>query len=331
MPHVIINGKLLRPPLNRDFFHVADRFAESQENDAIAGRLKRVRKVFHDEFPTRGLWPLPMETAFSLLYVSKDFPEIYAPQTGRRRTAGTRQEIQDFLRLTFGILTAVEAHAPAENPYSRLVSALGPRDTIVTLNYDTILDKALVKAGWSDPHFGYDLLGSANKVRWHMKRPACTSRLDKVRLLKLHGSLNWYIGGSFNRIGKVFDAKPTKVMMSEQPRTNELSGHIRQIVPPIYGKFFNNPHWRRLWKRAYEALVRADCIVVVGCSLSSTDFHLSGMLSHAVIKRKSVGRKFRRAILVDRVSTRRRWEDVLKGCVSEKVVFATFEQFASHL
>jgi hypothetical protein len=329
--HVLINNKRLRPPLNRDFFDVADTFVRSHDHKpAIAERLARVKKVFVDEFPTRGKWPLPMETAFSLLYVSKDFPEIYASRTGRRRSAGARKEIEDFLRLTFGILSAIEVHATDTNHYARLVSVMQPEDTIITLNYDTLLDSELIRAGWN-PHFGYDLLGSSRKLKWQMIRPTWRPHLNGVRLLKLHGSLNWYIKGSYGRINKVFDAKPTKVLLSKRPRINELDGHIRQIVPPIYGKFFNNPHWRGLWQRAYEALVQADLIVVIGCSLSDTDFHLTGMLSHAIMEKKRVNKKFVRSILVDSVKTRRRWGALLKGCVNGKVSFRRFEQFSKQL
>ena len=329
--HVVINGKYLRPPLNRDFFDVAKTFASSHANrQAVADRLQRIRRVFIDEFPTRGRWPLPMETAFSLLYVSKDFPEIYNRHRGRQRAAGARKEIEDFLRITFGILTAIEAHAPSVNHYRSLVAAIRPGDTFITLNYDTLLDSELIRSGWN-PHFGYSLMGSPHKVKWHMPRPAYSGRLDNVRLLKLHGSLNWYIRGTYNQINKVFDSKPTRVSISREPRTNELHGHIRQIVPPIYGKFFNNPHWRQLWKQAFQALTDADFIVVIGCSLADTDFHLSGMLGHAANVRKQAAKNFSTAIFVDSVRVRRKWERALSGCVGRKEAYPTFAQFAGSL
>ncbi len=174
-------------------------------------------------------------------------------------------------------------------------------------------------------------MGSPSKLKWQMSRPAWQPNLDGVRLLKLHGSLNWYIRGSYRRINKVFDAKPTKVLISNRPRTNELHGHIRQIVPPIYGKFFNNPHWRRLWERAYDALVQADLIVVIGCSLADTDFHLTGMLSHAIMQKKDGNKKFAMSIFVDSVKVRRKWQAVFKGCLTKKVSFRRFEQFSKQL
>jgi hypothetical protein len=75
-----------------------------------------------------------MEDAFSLLYVSKDFPEIYA-RRGRESKAGSRKEIEHFLRLTYGVLSAIEREVtlptrlatPSEWPCTRSKSAKGAR------------------------------------------------------------------------------------------------------------------------------------------------------------------------------------------------------------
>ena len=161
-PHARVKRKKIVAPLNGDFFDVAKSFAYAKGNEGFRQRYDRIRKVFQEEFPTRGHWPIPMETAFSLLYVSKDFPGIFA-RRGRLRQAGTRQEIEDFLKLTFGILTAIEAEVSGQNHYIELVSRLEPGDTILTLNYDTLLDSALVDAGW-DPAKGYALTGDRKSV-----------------------------------------------------------------------------------------------------------------------------------------------------------------------
>jgi hypothetical protein len=271
-----------------------------------------------------------MEEAFSLLYVSKDFPEIYV-RRGRPREAGTRREIEDFLRLTFGILSAIETGVSHQNLYSQLVSHLQPQDTLLTLNYDTLLDSALIEAGW-DPAKGYGLLGGARKIEWKRQKPALSPALAGVKLLKLHGSLNWYVRGSFEKLSRVFEAKPSKVVISARPRTNEIDGLVRQIVPPIYGKFFAHDHWRKLWSAAHEALVEAEALVVIGCSLVETDFHLTGMLSHAVKQRKSRSDPFWLVVTADRTKVRRKWLYLLKGCTTRKLEFSNFSKFAaSHL
>jgi hypothetical protein len=327
-PHVNVNLKRIRAPLNSDFFAIAKKYAGAEDDGSgFRSRYERLRRVFREEFPTRGRWPIPMEEAFSLLYVSKDFPEIYVSGRGRPRTAGSRREIKDFLRLVFGILTAIEIRVERENLYSQLVAALTPDDTIITLNYDTLLDSCLARVGW-DPWRGYGLTGGKNKIDWRGRRPTLNPQLSGVKLLKLHGSLNWYVRGSYDQLSRVFDSKPNKVLISENPRTNEFSRFIRQIVPPIYGKFFGHDHWRQLWGAAHEAVTEAEALVVIGCSLAETDFHLTGMLSHAVKIRKKRMNPFVRSALVDSTRVRHRWLKVLRGCVPGYRGFPRFSNFA---
>src|SRR5262249_52891604 len=164
----------------------------------------------------------------------------------------------------------IELRAPATNLYRDLVSCLEPEDTIITLNYDTLLDSALVSSGW-DPAKGYGLMGGNQKVKWTMRKPSASPSLAKVKLLKLHGSLNWYVRGSIANLSGIFARKPSRVIISEQPRKNEFSNFVRQIIPPIFGKFFGHKHWRTLWRSAYESLTESDVLVVVGCSLVDSD------------------------------------------------------------
>jgi hypothetical protein len=332
VPHVVINRKRVKAPLNGDFFNVVETFARASGSDGgMNTRYRRLRKTLQNDFSTRGKWPLPMETAFSLLYVSKDFPEIYARGAGRRRKAGSRTEIEDFLRLTFGVLGAIEIGASEHSLYSKLVDRLESSDTIITLNYDTLLDGALIRSGWP-PGGGYCLIGGQNKLKWKIQGPPLSSRLSGVKLLKLHGSLNWLVRGSYKNIHRVFDAKPNQVLIYKTPNKNEKKNFLRQIIPPIYGKFFNHIHWRKLWDRAYREIITAQVIVVIGCSLVDTDFHLSGMFGRAISERKRQGHKFASAILVDRnLKVRRKWERLLKGNVARTVGYRSFAQFADAL
>ena len=324
--HVVLNRRRIRAPLNWDFFKIAKTFAAAQRNGGFQERYDRIRKVFREEFPTRGRWPIPMEEAFSLLYVSKDFPEIYVTR-GRRRQAGTRKEIEDFLRLTYGILSTIESKAPEQNLYSQLIAQLEPQDTLITLNYDTLVDSALVDAGW-DPQAGYGLIGGKKRISWSRQRPHAFP-LAGIKLLKLHGSLNWYVKGSFQKLGRVFEAKPSRVLISKPARTNEIHGLVRQIVPPIYGKFFGHKHWREIWDQAYKSLVGAEVLVIIGCSLVNTDFHLSGMLSHAVKKRKVSKDPLRLLVTVDRsVKTRRKWTALSNGITLKNMSYPSFKRFA---
>lgn len=320
--HVLVNRKRIKPPLNADFFKVAETYAKAKGTHSVdMRRLARLMKVFKDEIPYKGL--PTMEEAFSLLYVVKDFPEIYKIGPGKKPAAGNRKEIEDFLRLTFDILRVLDSETNTATKYDSLANKLGPDDTIISLNYDTLLDSALVRRGW-DPRNGYGLPGGRKKIKWLPSAADNPPDLSGVRLLKVHGSVNWFVHGSYGNLVKAFESKPVLVT---GPRKNEKKGYIRQIVPPIYGKIFDHDHWRSLWTQGFEELCSADILVVIGCSLIDTDFHLRALLSRVVKHRKKTGNKFRSAIFVAGTKTRRKWQKALKGSYKTYKGYPRFDEF----
>ncbi len=121
--HVLVNQKRVKAPLNFDFFDVASTYARARgPESADAKRLKRLRTLFKNDLPTK--WPPPMETAFSLLYTAKDFPEIYSSGPGRRPYPGELREVEDFLALLFDILSTLDLGATGQTGYDRLASVL---------------------------------------------------------------------------------------------------------------------------------------------------------------------------------------------------------------
>jgi hypothetical protein len=320
--HVLVNRKRIKPPLNADFFKVAETYARAKgEHSADRKRLARLGRVFKDEIPFKR--PPTMEEAFSLLYIAKDFPDIYKTGPGKKPAAGNRREIEDFLRLTFDILRVLDSEENADTSYDRLADKLGPDDTIISLNYDTLLDSALVRHGW-DPKKGYGLRGGKQKIKWSPQAGGNQPDLNRVRLLKVHGSVNWFVRGAYANLAKAFASKPVLVT---GPRKNEKRGHIRQIVPPIYGKIFEHDHWRTLWTQGFKELCAAEIFVVIGCSLIDTDFHLRALLSRVVKHRKKIGNKFRSAVFVAGTKTRRKWQKALKGSYQATKGYPRFDQF----
>jgi hypothetical protein len=322
MPHVVVNKKRLKAPLNSDFFKVAETYASAMGPESPGSRrLARLKKVFTNEIPISG-YPT-MEEAFSVLYIAKDFPEIYKVGPGKRPLPGTRKEIEDFLYLTFEILALLDLENRGNTGYDRLASVLRSEDTVISLNYDTLLDSALVRRGWN-PKTGYRLGGGARKVEWKPSQISTDGHVSGVSLLKLHGSINWFVRGNYGSLSKIFGSKPVRVTA---PRRNEIAKYIRQIVPPVYGKIFEHPHWRSLWTKAFKDLCSAEVFVVIGCSLIDTDFHLRALISRVVNYRKQESSLFRRVILVAPTITRRKWQKTLKGSYRTVTGYPTFENF----
>ena len=201
--HILLNQKRIKPPLNGDFFKIADTYARAEGKKSQAQqRLNRLYNVFKSDLPMKGV--PTMEEAFSLLYVAKDFPEIYKQGKGPKPDAGVRQEILDFFNLLFPILSLLDEENGGATGYDRLAGQLTNGDTIITLNYDTMLDSALRRRGWN-PRVGYGISGGADKVSWP---PLNVAQPLKVELLKLHGSMNWFVRGDISNLKKYFQVNP---------------------------------------------------------------------------------------------------------------------------
>jgi hypothetical protein len=320
--HVLVNQKRVKAPLNWDFFRVAGTYARALGvKSPTAKRLNRIERAFEDEVPFDRV--PTMEEAFSLLYTAKDLPEIYKTGPGRRPVAGFRQEIEDFLRLTTSILATLDRRAPCPTGYDRLAGKLSGSDVVITLNYDTLLDSALVRKGW-DPRKGYRLTGGSAKIKWLPRPVDEAAKVANVSLLKLHGSDNWFVRGSYSDLSRVFDSKPVRIT---PPRGSDIAGHIRQIVPPLYGKLFRHVHWRKLWSEAFEALCNAEVVVIIGCSLIDTDFHLRALVGRVARSRKKADRRIKRLILVGDVKARRKWARALRARFVSKSDHKTLESF----
>jgi hypothetical protein len=125
----------------------------------------------------------------------------------------------------------------------------------------------------------------------------------------------------------------SKILVSKLPRLLYESNQkklVRFFIPPLYTKFFKNPFWSNLWIKTYKAAKNADRIIIVGCSLIATDYHLRAILSKSISDKK---RKYREIVIVDRSRDVR---EVLKsffrghsatGCK----VFSSFSEFCRHV
>jgi hypothetical protein len=117
------------------------------------------------------------------------------------------------------------------------------------------------------------------------------------RLIKLHGSINWFFTGSENFVGEQIYFIP---VTSNSPMTDARQlGEVLEInsmdlvpliVPPVSEKtsFYNNLLVRTLWTSFREALEEAEEIYCIGYSLPQTDFSLRLFLSAFAGENKSI-------------------------------------------
>lgn len=167
------------------------------------------------------------------------------------------------------------------------------RTTLISFNYDR-----LVEIGVSSHALigtpGYGTVSPLEVLRDLPPLPNVGARLggpmqDTFQLLKLHGSIDWWwvpgdlTGATLNREEQASTFGNYR-RLSDDERRQALPGRERFIVPPASGKsiYYRNPLTRELWRRASEALGRAQRIVLFGYSMPPADLVMAGMMQAAL-------------------------------------------------
>jgi len=198
-------------------------------------------------------------------------------------------------------------------------------DTIITFNYDLLLEKSLEN----------------NEIKYsYLKKLK-----DGVRILKMHGSINWYLqntksdeaedknfnelvndyGYCFQRIFKI--NKNTNVYQFKTNYINQLDmdNFPPYLIPPSAMKKYPEL-FKELWGLAYEVLEGAGEIKILGYSLPPVDNFAKFFFRRLMLIKKSFGLNKNITVYLPRrdkkiVSTRYK-----KGISSEiKYVPSTFE------
>ncbi|MGI8446623.1 MAG: hypothetical protein ACR2MP_05445, partial [Streptosporangiaceae bacterium] len=167
------------------------------------------------------------------------------------------------------------------------------RATLVTFNYDPLIECAVASGllyewGQYDSVFWAEITGDVPSWPPGLAYLAA-DKADTLRLLKLHGSLNWYwvprdtSGVSIARreLPGAFGAPSP---YAEEERRRRLPGRVPFVVPPsaVKSPYYRNPVIREIWQQAAERLRRAARVFVLGYSLPPADLTFAGMLTDAL-------------------------------------------------
>ena len=168
------------------------------------------------------------------------------------------------------------------------------RTTVVSTNYDIVMDNALFLADSPNLNYGVvvraavhrgpvpDAAVRAGELRYFVVRPDDPLiRMGPIPLLKLHGSLNWRLTlraqSSFTMDALVhhedWSGDPSRAGGTAQERVERHLAPGRFIAPPLLAKtaVAERPILGRLWSVAYQELERAERVVFLGYSLPPAD------------------------------------------------------------
>ena len=124
-------------------------------------------------------------------------------------------------------------------------------------------------------------------------------RNQRLRFLKLHGSLDWLYCSNCGRLfGRVYKSialdafyRPVECLFcknfppprnGEKNREEDLPRLQSLIITPTYLKDFDNLHSREIWQSAFYELFQAKEVIFIGYSFPEADFELRYLLKKAI-------------------------------------------------
>ncbi|EPF0139742.1 hypothetical protein ACSN7N_001992 [Enterobacter hormaechei] len=116
-----------------------------------------------------------------------------------------------------------------------------------------------------------------------------------VKLLKIHGSLNWLQCSRCMRLYAGFDQKialrnyeTCRHCNKNFHNNNSVNLLTSNLIMPTFIKDLSNPQYKIIWQNAGIELSEAEKIVFIGYSLPSADFEMRQLLSRMVRKEAKI-------------------------------------------
>jgi NAD-dependent SIR2 family protein deacetylase len=170
--------------------------------------------------------------------------------------------------------------------HNRLVSRLVDQQIarnfeFLSFNYDILIDNALVaQQPVFDLDYGLEFTNFLKDADWH--RPAVDGA---VRLLKLHGSLNWLYCPTCRTVTLTPKEKGICKIVLDPAACTCSCGTLAVpiIIPPSYFKVLSNLYLQEVWNLAEQALSRADMWVFCGYSFPDADMHVKYLLKRVQV------------------------------------------------
>jgi len=222
---------------------------------------------------------------------------------------GTSQYVHDFSK--YLVNQASIRATKAENTASADAAKKYDPFSIISLNWDILLDKGLHKQlaehdnskineqGDYSPIGVVDYCCYISSIERGEKRIrsglwVLGSRGYNVKLLKIHGSMNWLQCSSCQRLFTSFDEKINipNYIDAKQCRHCEkydIDAKLQgSLVMPTFLKDLSNFQIKLVWQNAGVELMEATKLVFIGYSLPQADFEFRQLLSRMVHKNANI-------------------------------------------
>lgn len=248
-----------------------------------------------DPFAT-GMWKnLSLEDVFTHVAIDNEFLPEGSSQKARAQLL--LNELKNYIRRIIGHSTAFRF-----GKYTHFLSRnLQEDDSIISFNYDLLLDQEFITKDYSRYHYhNFHTKFLESPLLDADRSPIFEEPPEKTGYglyLKLHGSLNWFLCTNVacpraekitvitwiqqcllvSAIGEDFDCSYCRGKLSSL------------LIPPLLNKpVIQSRIFRNIWGNALHELEFTSNIIIVGYSFPTTDFYVEWLFRSALKRNKDV-------------------------------------------
>lgn len=280
-----------QPPLTRGFFrttllHAID-YGDVEESlkDLIA--YVRKTRLWDEPFGTSRWESLDLEELLTEIEISREFQNAES-DLGVRMTL-LRNSLVRHIRRVLGLCT----EGARGRHYHSLVNALANDDSIITSNWDLLLDREFLDQGRVCRQYA----NFFHRIRLDQQENLLAPYIRGNGLfLKLHGSLNWFrcVNLKCPSGGMLFSSHPLADNALNAAGEDAACWYCGSswnpiIIPPLLKKpITDDSIIRSIWGLAKETLETASRVVVIGFSAPPTDFYIYWLLRSTIGTREDI-------------------------------------------
>jgi hypothetical protein len=166
--------------------------------------------------------------------------------------------------------------------------------SIISMNWDNLMDNAIKsfenlenqdKVGIDYCMYDY-MYEDQNSKSYIPSTHKKVKGYNNIKLIKLHGSINWNICYACNKV--YINHK----IINTQGRCNSCDVELEKfMLSPTFMKEFQANHIKNIWHNALIDISEATKIIFIGYSLPLSDFEFKIMLSKAINRKNKVNIK----------------------------------------
>lgn len=279
------------PPIDKDFFDIANHLRRHRTPE-LAGRV--LEFVWRLYGRTAGI---SLERYYRDIETRETIQKFAKPPNQPMDWPRRKKELEELIRRTM-IYTTCDYEdetfrARPSRSHKKIIATAKAGDTLVTFNYDLVLEESLFGSPLWTPKDGYGLPIAGVRSPWANRwiQNAETPEKSSILLLKLHGSLNWAPG---NRI------KIKKLPLMVRARNSGGPAIERVLIlPPGWNKKIYKRPFNSLWAMARNKLEHCTRLVIIGYSLPETDLLAQALFAEIIRSRSGRGEFLRELHLAD--------------------------------